>query len=231
MPRKRRFFLPDVPVHIVQRGHSRGAVFFEDSDFATYAHWLSESAKNYGVDVHAFVLMTNHVHLLATPKEAGSTSAFMQNIGRRYSPYSNRKYQRSGSVWEGRFKACLVQGPLYLLTVMAYIELNPVRAGMVELPGQYRWSSFHHNIGARTIDLVAEHPVYKGLAGSFDERTKEYAKLFQVALSDETIKHIRSCTQTGMPLANDRFKAEIEARLRVKLGEVGRGRPKRVLTP
>ena len=194
MPRKRRFFIPEVPVHIMQRGHSRDPVFFEHQDYATYAHWLRESARAYSIDVHAFVLMTNHVHLLVTPHDAQSISKFVQNIGRRFTPYSNLKYQRSGSVWEGRFKACLVDSTEYLLTLMAYIELNPVRAGLVELPGQYLWSSFHHNIGDRTISVISEHEIYKNLSDTVSGRQREYARLFRNALGFDQIGPKRGLT-------------------------------------
>jgi len=164
MPRKRRFYLPDVPVHIVQRGHSRDPVFFEDQDYATYVHWLKEGCKKYRVAIHAFVLMTNHVHLLATPKEGRDISLLMQYIGRYYVPYINYKYGKSGSIWEGRYKVSLVQENDYFLKVMRYIELNPVRANMVELPGHYRWSSFCHNIGTREISFLSFHQIYSELS-------------------------------------------------------------------
>lgn len=147
MPRKRWFYLPDVPVHIVHRGHSRSAVFFEDQDYTTYLYWLKEATVKYNIFVHSFVLMTNHIHLLLTPREGRDISFFMQYIGRRYVPYINHKYGRSGSIWEGRYKSSLVQEDGYFLKVMRYIELNPVRASMVESPGHYRWSSFCHNGG------------------------------------------------------------------------------------
>ena len=149
MPRKPRFYLPNVPVHVVQRGHSREPIFFETQDYVTYLYWIKDSAAKYDIAVHAFVLMTNHVHLLLTPKETTSISLFMQYIGRRYVPYINYKYGKSGSLWEGRYKASLVQDDKYLLRVMKYIELNPVRACMVELPGEYRWSSFCHDSGVK----------------------------------------------------------------------------------
>ncbi|AMO70176.1 transposase [Zhongshania aliphaticivorans] len=125
MPRKPRYYLPDVPVHIVQRGHSREPIFFEAQDYATYAYWLGEGAQKYDVAIHAFVFMTNHIHLLVTPEDGIQISRLMQFIGRRYVPYLNHKYGRSGSAWEGRYKASLVQDEAYLFTVMRYIELNP----------------------------------------------------------------------------------------------------------
>ena len=178
MPREPRFYLPGIPVHIVQRGHSRDPIFFEAQDHATYAHWRKEAARRYQIAVHAFALMTNHVHLLVTPKGNAETSLFMQYIGRRYVPYINHKYRKSGSIWEGRYKASLVQAEEYFLTVMRYIELNPVRAGMVAAPGHYRWSSFCHNTGIKKISFINPHPTYLALGVSEEERFRAYQALF-----------------------------------------------------
>ena len=145
MPRKPRFFLPDVPVHVVQRGNNRQAVFFDDSDYRAYLSWIREGCERYGCEIHAYVLMTNHVHLLATPQATNSISRMLQYVGRRYVPYINHTYGRTGTLWEGRFKASLIHAEGYLLTCYRYIELNPVRAQMVEAPELYRWSSFRAN--------------------------------------------------------------------------------------
>ena len=218
MPRKPRFFLPEVPVHIVHRGHSRSPVFFEDSDYTCYLYWLSKSSEKYKVSIHAFVLMTNHVHILATPKQGVDVSLFMQFIGRRYVPYINNKYGTSGSIWEGRYKASLVQEEHYFLSVMRYIELNPVRANMVESPSHYRWSSFCHNAGVRTIKMISLHRIYLALAEETAERANVYQELFTVELDDEAMKKIKDAWLTGTPLGNDYFKEMIEAKLMTKVG-------------
>lgn len=225
MPRKPRFYLPEVPVHVVQRGHSRQAIFFDAQDYATYAHWLKQASQKYGVPVHAFVFMTNHVHLLVTPPEAPAMSRFMQFLGRRYVPYINRKYGRSGSLWEGRYKASLVQEDAYFITAMRYIELNPVRAGMVERPGQYRWSSFCHNTGIRQIRFLRFHPVYKRLGATLEECQRAYCSLFKGHIEAVDIRRIREACQTGTPLGNDYFKEKIQQRLKCKVGYARRGRP------
>lgn len=225
MPRKPRFFLSGVPVHIVQRGHSRLPVFFEEQDYSTYAYWLRESGQKYGVSIHSFVLMTNHIHLLVTPNEGCQLSAFMQFIGRRYVPYINRKYGKSGSLWEGRFKASLVEADRYFLCVMRYIELNPVRAGMTETAAQYRWSSFRHNTGLEQINLVTFHPAYLGLGKCKKSRGEAYQNLFSSQLGSDVLKGIRSCWETGTPLGNERFKEFIEKTLDCKVGYDRRGRP------
>ena len=225
MPRKSRFYLPDIPVHIVQRGHSRDPVFFEAQDYATYAHWIKEAAQRYQVVVHAFVLMTNHVHLLVTPKGVSEASLFMQYIGRRYVPYINHKYGKSGSIWEGRYKASLVQAEEYFLTVMRYIELNPVRAGMVAAPGHYRWSSFCHNAGIREISFIRPHPAYLALGGSKAQRFNAYQALFNGHIDAEVMTQISDAWQTGTPLGNDIFRDKVEKQLTRKVGQSRRGRP------
>ena len=228
MPRKPRFYLPDVPVHIVQRGHSREPVFFDSQDYATYVYWMREAGTRYGVSIHAFVLMTNHIHLLATPSDISGVSLFMQYVGRRYVPYINHKYGKSGSIWEGRYKASMVDEEEYFLTVMRYIELNPVRAGMVEVPGHYRWSSFCHNGGTRKISFVRGHPVYMSLGKSDKARYEAYRELFKGYIDPGLIKQIADAWQTGTPLGNQLFLDKIEARLSLKVGQARRGRPKRV---
>lgn len=217
--------MPGVPVHVVQRGHSREPVFFEAQDYATYVHWLREAAVKYAVAIHAFVLMTNHVHLLVTPSEAASVSRFMQFIGRRYVPYINHKYGKSGSVWEGRYKASLVQEDRYFLTVMRYIELNPVRAGMVDVPGQYRWSSFCHNAGVKRVRFICTHRLYQALGDTDEARQHAYCALFKGQISDEDMRRIGEAWQTGTPLGNDWFREKVERQLKCKVGYVRRGRP------
>lgn len=226
MPRKPRFYLPSVPVHIVQRGHSRSPIFFESQDYATYAHWLKEAGEKYSVSIHAFVLMTNHVHLLITAEKAENISRFMQFIGRRYVPYINHKYGRSGSLWEGRYKASLVQKERYFLTVMRYIELNPVRASMVDLPGHYRWSSFVHNAGMRKISFIKYHSAYLSLASDEQQRYRLYRNLFIGEIGTEDITRIRESWQTGTPLGSSVFKGQVEQALACKVGQARRGRPK-----
>ena len=225
MPRKPRFYLPGVPVHIVQRGHCREPVFFDHQDYVAYLHWVKESAKKYDVSVHAFVLMTNHVHFLLTPDEANGLSLFIQYIGRRYVPYINHKYGRSGSLWEGRYKASLVQEEGYFLKVIKYIELNPVRACMVDAPNLYCWSSFCQNGGIKAVELLTAHDIYMRLGSSNNERTDAYIELFQYYLCAQDMRRIRDSWQTGTPLGNDYFLEEVERQLACKVGQARRGRP------
>jgi putative transposase len=225
MPRKPRFFLPGVPVHVVQRGHSREPVFFEDNNYLAYLGWLQQGAERYAVDIHAYVLMTNHIHILATPHDKDGVTRMMQYVGRHYVPYINNTYGSSGSLWEGRYKASLIHDEEYLLTCMRYIELNPIRANMVHSPVQYRWSSYRCNGQGREDALVTPHPIYQALGKTQSERLKSYKTLFKVHLANGVLDEVRSALQTGTPLGNEGFRKKIEAKLKCKVGQARRGRP------
>ena len=232
MPRKPRFFLPDIPVHIVQRGHSREPVFFEVGDYRAYLDWLAEAAERFDCAIHAYVLMTNHIHILATPCKSDSVSRMMQYVGRRYVPHINYTYGTSGTIWEGRFKASLIHDEQYLLTCMRYIELNPVRANMTAGPGQYRWSSYRANAQGKADELITSHVLYTSLGRSRASRQEAYRRLFKSHVDEADLKDIRAAWQTGTPLGNDYFREKVERKLGSKIGQARRGRPsKRALTP
>ena len=225
MPRKPRFYLPGMPVHVVQRGHSREPVFFETGDYQAYLHWLHEASERYECEIHAYVLMTNHIHLLVSPKAKNSISLMMQYIGRRYVPYINHTYGTSGSIWEGRYKASLIHDEEYLLTCMRYIELNPVRAGMVKSPGSYRWTSYKSNAQGEHNRILTVHNLYKRLGRTDAARREAYKALFKAHVDPVELNAIRASWQTGTPLGNDYFKQKIEAKLKCKVGQARRGRP------
>ena len=225
MPRKPRFFLPDVPVHVVQRGHSREAVFFEENDYLVYQRWLKEAAKRYHVDIHAYVLMTNHIHILATAHDKSGITRMMQYVGRYYVPYINHTHGTSGTIWEGRYKASLIHDEEYLLKCMRYIELNPVRANMVRSPGQYRWSSFRCNGQGKADELVKPHAIYKSLGRTGQSRMEAYKALFQIHLDKGVVDDIRATLHTGTPLGSECFRNRIEVELKCKVGQSRRGRP------
>jgi len=232
MPRKPRFYLPGVTVHAVQRGHSREAVFYEDQDYRAYLHWLKEAAQRYTCAVHAYVLMTNHVHILTTPKDHQGISRLMQYVGRHYVPYINYHYGTSGTLWEGRYKASLVQEADYLLACMRYIERNPVRAKMVRHPREYRWSSYRANAEGKDDELLTLHERYLALGRTTAQRQDAYRELFRAHVDEDEMKKIRAAWQTGTPLGNDYFKEKVEKKLKTKVGQDRRGRPsKRALTP
>lgn len=227
MPRKPRYYLPGVPVHIVQRGNNRDPIFFDDSDYSTYLRWLAEGARRYECKIHAYVLMTNHVHLLATPKTQDTISRMMQYVGRHYVPYINHTYGWTGTLWEGRYKGSLIQDEQYLLTCMRYIELNPVRADMVKHPRQYKWTSYPANAYGKDNPLITPHECYMALGRSSPARQQAYRDLFKAPMEEETIHAIRSAWQTGTPLGNDRFREKIERVLKTKVGYSKRGRPRK----
>ncbi len=210
MARLPRICLRGLPQHIIQRGNNRQACFASDEDCAAYAGWLEEYARKYQVALHAWVFMTNHVHLLATPETDDGVSRLMQSLGRKYVRYFNHTYKRTGTLWEGRFKSCVVDAENYLLICQRYIELNPVRACMVDGPGDYRWSSYCANGQGKAVSLWTPHRVYQSLGANAVERASAYRQLFHGHVDEATISQIRQSTNQGMVLGNDRFREEIE---------------------
>ena len=227
MPRKPRFYLPGVPVHAFQRGHNKEPVFFDDEDYLVYLRYLKVAADEFDCAIHAYVLMTNHVHFLLTPQSANSISLLFQGVGRHYVPYINKRYGRRGSLWEGRHKSCLIGSEDYFLTCMRYIECNPVRAGMVEYPAQYRWSSYAANaLGADNAVLKA-HKIYASL-GIYDNlRCKNYKALFNNLPTGDEFDMIRSSLHSGTPIGNKAFKKQIEDVMGRKVGLAKVGRPRK----
>ena len=225
MPRKPRMYLAGVPCHVVQRGNNRDACFFADDDYRFYLDALGQACRCYGVDLHAYVLMTNHAHLLMTPRTAEGVSRVMQSLGRRYVQYVNKSYLRCGTLWESRHKASLVSAEQYLLACYRYVELNPVAAGMVDHPGDYRWSSYASNAWGRHDGLVCPHALYLALGEDVSSRQSCYRELFADQLSKESVHEIRTALEFSMPLGNDRFRQQIERALGRPLGQARRGRP------
>ncbi len=225
MPRKPRMYLPDIACHVIQRGNNREASFYSDQDYQYYLECLYDASQKYGVLVHAYVLMTNHVHMLLTPVKKDSISLTMQSIGRRYVQYINKEYRRTGTLWESRHKASLVDQDNYLLKCMRYIELNPVRANMVKHPASYRWSSYQCNGNNGYNKLISHHDIYKSLGGKPEVRTQVYRSLFENKLDQNDINLIRQSALFSMPTGNTRFKEQVEKAISRKLGYAQRGRP------
>lgn len=211
MPRLPRPYLPDCPQHIIQRGNNREACFIREQDYKTYLFHLRQSAVRYDVAIHAFVLMTNHVHLLATPADKSGASKMMQALGRRYVQYFNTTCNRTGTLWEGRYKSTLVDSDAYLFTLYRYIELNPVRAYMVTHAGEYPWSSYQHNAVGRRITLITPHHRYLALGRSPEERQQAYRDLFKGRMPEAEIQQIRDATNKAWVLGSDGFKQHFEA--------------------
>ena len=210
MARLARLNLPGVPQHIIQRGNNRQATFFCDDDYAVYLDKLLEYGAAYRVDIHAFVLMTNHVHLLATPATKDGASRVMQSLGRYYVRYVNQTYGRSGTLWEGRYKSCLVDAEGYFMAVSRYIERNPVQARMVRHPEDYPWSSYRCNALDTDMKLITPHLCYDALGADKTARRRAYRTLFNGQLEPGIETEIETCTNTGWAFGSDRFKAEIE---------------------
>ena len=224
MPRKPRFHLPGLPQHVVQRGNNRHACFFADADYLYYLEALRTAAEKFGGRIHAYVLMTNHVHLLVTPDRENALSEIMQSIGRRYVRYVNKAYRRSGTLWEGRFKASLVQSENYLLRCYRYIELNPVRAGMVDRPGEYRWSSYGANAQGAVDEVLCPHDEYRHLGTTAEERQGAYRAFFRSPLEPGAIADIRHAMDHELVVGTNQFKDEVEAltKRRTRMGKPGR---------
>lgn len=222
MARALRLILPNVAVHLVQRGNNRVACFRHDGDHLTYLAYLRHLAKVHRCSVHAYCLMTNHVHLLLTPAAAVSCALLMRDLGRCYVRYFNRRYERSGTLWEGRFRSCVAESARYVLACYRYIELNPVRAGMVNAPDAYLWSSYAVNSGARSDAWITPHVEYLALGQDQSSRCAAYRGLFDVPLEAGVVRSIRESTHGGYPLASEGFKSEVIAPLGAR---TERGKP------
>jgi putative transposase len=202
MPRQPRFVLPGHPLHVIQRGNDRSQIFLNESDYHVFRDCFAEACHDFECLVHAYVLMSNHVHFLMTPKTAGGIGLVMQAVGRRYVKYFNRRHERTGGLWEGRYRATLIDSDRYLLTCYRYIEMNPVRAGLVEHPGRYRWSSYAANALAHPDILVSTHDRYLALGQTREARLSAYRALFRQALDGRTLQAIRDATNKSWVLGH-----------------------------
>ncbi|MDP2883362.1 MAG: transposase [Azonexus sp.] len=218
-------------MHIIQRGNNRQACFFADEDYRFYLEWLAEYAAKTGCQIHAYALMTNHVHLLLSGAAASSAGDLMKALGQRYVQYANRTYRRSGTLWEGRFRSCLTQEDQYLLSCQRYIELNPVRAGMVAHPADYPWSSFRGNALGAENPLLSPHPVYLALGAIEADRLAAYRELFRHELEPGEIDAIRKATNGNFALGNDRFAEEVATMTGRRVVPAKSGRPRKRCDP
>ena len=211
MARLRRCCPAGIPQHAIQRGNNRQVCFTCDEDVAAYAHWLYEASTKYGVLIHSWVFMTNHVHLLATPTEEGGLSRMFQYVGRHYVRYFNHTYQQSGTLWEGRFKSCVVQEESYFLICQRYIELNPVRANMVSNPAEYVWSSYQVNGLGVASKLCSPHDAYLALGKSKQERLTNYRSFFNSHVDGDLLEEVRLALNKGLVLGTEKYRREVEA--------------------
>jgi putative transposase len=226
MPRKPRFVIPAYPHHVIQRGNNRQAIFFAEDDYRYYLNCLQKAKMKVQCKIYAYVLMTNHVHLLVEPVSLGGLGEFMQSVGRRYVRYINEAYQRSGTLWEGRYKSAIVSRDEYLIMCSRYIEMNPVRAGMVRTVGEYDWSSYRFHAWGKVDRLLDEDPWYVGLGKDFKERRQAYKTWMEADFKEREWDDIRVATQKGRVIGKERFQKEIEIMLgRRVIGQ--RGRPRK----
>jgi putative transposase len=231
MPRRPRLALPNVPLHLIQRGNNHQACFFADEDYRFYLDWLQDYAGKAGCRIHAYVLMTNHVHLLVSAERGTAPGEMMKALGQRYVQYVNRTYRRSGTLWEGRFRSCPTQAEEYLLACQRYIELNPVRAQMVEHPADYHWSSYRANAQGEESVLITPHEVFAGLGMDAASRQAAYRELFRYELEPGLVDEIRRATHGNFALGSAMFAEQIGAALGRRVVPGKSGRPRKATAP
>src|SRR5205085_1078549 len=210
MPRQARFIVPDMSLHVIQRGHNRNACFSHDTDRMVYLGNLAELLRKTGCALHAYCLMSNHIHMLLTPSNAHACATMMRNLGQRYAQYFNRRYERSGALWQGRYRSCLVASSAYVLACYRYIERNPVRAAMVSTPAGYRWSSFDGNCGRALNRLLTPHVEYLALAADEGSRQRAYWRMLDQPDEPGLLAAIRDATNGGVALVSTALKAKLD---------------------
>jgi putative transposase len=225
MARLPRLTVPGYPHHIIQRGNNRQAIFASDADYETLLAMLEEHSRQAGVAVHSYVLMSNHFHLLATPESLEAIPQMMQAVGRRYVRCFNQRQVRTGTLWEGRYKSTLIQTERYLLACMAYIDLNPVRAGLVAAAADYRWSSHAHYIGRRRDKLISPHPLYWELGNTPFSREAAYAELVQAGITAEQQRALTDSALRGWALGEPDYVADLQKRTQRRVSKTRAGRP------
>ena len=225
MARLGRYFAPDQVLHVIQRGNNRQAIFFGRGDYVCYGEWLGEAAGRYGCAIHAYVLMTNHVHLLLTPEREDSLPGMMQSLGRRYVRYINDTHRRTGTLWEGRYRAAPIDSDDHFFSCCRYIELNPVRARMVAHPRDYRWSSYRAHALGEADPLVSDHAMFKRLGRTVRERQQAYRALFRGKLDEGFVESLRAATNGGWALGDERFKRRIAKESGRRTVPLPKGRP------
>jgi putative transposase len=227
MPRHARIVAAGFPMHAILRGIDRAALFFDDADYRALLDVLAERAAAESVRVHAYVLMTNHVHLLMTPATEQGPSLLMKGLGQRYVQHINRTYRRTGTLFEGRFRSSVIEADTYLLACQRYIEMNPVRARMVQAPGDYPWSSYRCNALGVSAPVVAPHSIYCALADGEEGRRARYRALFSDEIPEAELTAIRDATNGGFTLGSDRFQRQIASMVGRRTWPGKSGRPRK----
>ena len=225
MARLQRTAPVGVPVHILLRANNRQQCFKASGDYAAFLWWLREYSEKYQVDVHAWALLEDHLHLLSTPNTAGGLSRMIQALGRQYVRFFNQQNQRSGTLWEGRYRSCLVQPEGYLLKVYRYIELNSVRKEYVSKPSDYNWSSYQINAQGKPSALCKPHTEYLKLGESKEERSEKYQEMFEQSSREDLLEEIRDSTNKGLAIGDESFKMKVEKMTGRRVRQLKSGRP------
>jgi putative transposase len=227
MARLPRLFIPRQPQHVILRGNNRQAIFVDDEDRRVFHDRLRDAARANGLAIHAWCMMPNHLHLVATPSDERSLPATLQAVGRYYVLYFNRRHQRTGTLWEGRYRATVIEAEHYLLLASRYVELNPVRAGLAEAPGSYVWSSYNHHVGLTVDSLVTDHALYWALGNTPFERQRAYAEGFSIPLPPHEVDALRTATQKGWLLGGPEYQARMSLAANRRVSPLTRGRPRK----
>jgi len=227
MARLPRYALPGFPQHVIQRGNNRQQVLFDEDDYWFLWERLQAAAQKFRCDIHAYVLMPTHFHLLATPWQDDGIGKLMQYLGRYYVQYFNRRYERTGTLWDGRYRATLIDPSSFLLLCSRYVELNPVRAGYTVDAAGYDWSSYGFNASGREDGLITPHPEYEKLGKTQKERQSAYRKSFSRPIDEGTLTRIRDTTNKSWVLGSEAFCREIEGRINRRTTPQPRGGDRR----
>lgn len=225
MARLPRLVVPNQPHHVIQRGNDRQLIFRETADYLFFLDRLRDGSRQFKVAIHAYVLMPNHLHLLVTPSDEQGLSRMMQWIGRLYVPYFNHKYHRTGTLWQGRYRATVIDAERYLMLCSRYIELNPVRAGLAPSAGDYPWSSYQHHVGIKSDPVITDHALYWSLGNTPFEREATYRSQVEHGLDEQEVRQLSEATLKGWPLGSDQFKQALERQTQRRVRPSRRGRP------
>lgn len=227
MARTSRLVIPHLPHHVLQFGNNRQAIFHDDEDFVAFLFWLRMASCQFKVGVHAYVLTGDQWQLLATPSDEQGLGRMMQWIGRYYVPYFNKKYGRSGTLWQGRFKASVIEPKEYFMLCCRYIEMTPVLSGVVAKPGDYAWSSYVHHVGDRQDSLISGHALYWALGNTPFAREVAYKELMAQAVSSKEMSLLEQAVNKGRVLGSEQFKLDLEKQTHRRIRPAKRGRPQR----
>ena len=225
MARLPRLVLAGYPMHIMVCGNNRQQIFFDDAEKRSYLEWLRDAAREYELLIHAYVLMPNHVHILATPKNEWSVSRVMQSVGRRYAQLFNQNHRRTGTIWEGRFKSCVLEPESFLLLTQKFIESNPLRAGLVQKLEEWHWSSYGHHIGAETVSWLSDHSLYWALGNTPFERQSAWQKFVLDSINRSDIDTVSNHLLKGWPLGSPLFLRQIAGKVTRPVAKRNPGRP------